>query len=359
MGAGATDYFTKPINEKLFFVRLKNYEALLKSTHDRAGTNEWAINPFASKVYSRKTVFRVTKESSLGEFWEYFILKQNILTKDMSDCVKAIYNTGLVLLKSHKLFDIIVEEDDETFYFTIVKIDGYNKKKIKAIFENEFPQSTRKLGEGALSLILKKSIFELENAYYDTDIKLPMPQAEQKKIDYNMPVYEEDESKRILRHSFVEKTTASAFLSEIDETYLDKIDALEVTEDDLDSDIFELETSGKIDYVYKIAHSMIDYADAVEAINEFGNITYALYRLAENLINLKSADIDEKKLAKLTLMLKSLHADLTQWRANIFVTKITQDIHYLDSSLISSCMQIDYIFKDVQVIDEDGDLELF
>jgi two-component system chemotaxis response regulator CheY len=277
----------------------------------------------------------------------------------MSDCVKAIYNTGLVLLKSHKLFDIIVEEDDETFYFTIVKIDGYNKKKIKAIFENEFPQSTRKLGEGALSLILKKSIFELENAYYDTDIKLPMPQAEQKKIDYNMPVYEEDESKRILRHSFVEKTTASAFLSEIDETYLDKIDALEVTEDDLDSDIFELETSGKIDYVYKIAHSMIDYADAVEAINEFGNITYALYRLAENLINLKSADIDEKKLAKLTLMLKSLHADLTQWRANIFVTKITQDIHYLDSSLISSCMQIDYIFKDVQVIDEDGDLELF
>lgn len=45
----------------------------------------------------------------------------------------------------------------------------------------------------------------------------------------------------------------------------------------------------------------------------------------------------------------------------IFVSKSTTDIHYLDSSLLSSCLQIDTIVsqKAAESVDEDEELELF
>jgi two-component system chemotaxis response regulator CheY len=53
--------------------------------------------------------------------------------------------------------------------------------------------------------------------------------------------------------------------------------------------------------------------------------------------------------------------DLANWRNTIFVTRGTPDIHYLDSSLLSSCMQMDALLgeKVATSSDDDDELELF
>lgn len=44
----------------------------------------------------------------------------------------------------------------------------------------------------------------------------------------------------------------------------------------------------------------------------------------------------------------------------IFIRQEANDIHYLDSSLLSSCLQIQSIFEDKEVSQEDeDDFELF
>jgi len=52
--------------------------------------------------------------------------------------------------------------------------------------------------------------------------------------------------------------------------------------------------------------------------------------------------------------------DLINWRNTIFISQSTGDIHYLDSSLLSSCMQIDAILSEkVASSDDEDELELF
>jgi two-component system chemotaxis response regulator CheY len=51
--------------------------------------------------------------------------------------------------------------------------------------------------------------------------------------------------------------------------------------------------------------------------------------------------------------------DLANWRNTIFIAKNTNDIHYLDSSLLSSCMQIDALGSSKIADTDDSDLELF
>ena len=63
---------------------------------------------------------------------------------------------------------------------------------------------------------------------------------------------------------------------------------------------------------------------------------------------------------KFSLLFLHLLDDISEWRKNIFILQEANDVHYLDSSLLSSCLQIQSIFekKDVAQDDED-DFELF
>jgi hypothetical protein len=57
---------------------------------------------------------------------------------------------------------------------------------------------------------------------------------------------------------------------------------------------------------------------------------------------------DPKKLKTLVMLTEHLGSDLTSWSDHIFGLQDTADIHYLDSSFFSSCMQIE------QIIGEQG-----
>ena len=70
--------------------------------------------------------------------------------------------------------------------------------------------------------------------------------------------------------------------------------------------------------------------------------------------------LDEKNAKKLKLLLESILHDLVSWRNTIFETQEAENIHYLDSSLFSSCLQVEGMFTETTVEDADeDDLELF
>ncbi len=49
---------------------------------------------------------------------------------------------------------------------------------------------------------------------------------------------------------------------------------------------------------------------------------------------------------KITLLFSGIQSDLGDWRRVLFVDQSALDIHYLDSSLFSTCLQIELILSD-------------
>jgi two-component system chemotaxis response regulator CheY len=139
------------------------------------------------------------------------------------------------------------------------------------------------------------------------------------------------------------------------EDIYDLIDFEEIWEHSL----YEMEHSNFQEHIEILANEAINkYAGVLNKMYEFITLGYALFSLATFLKSVK--DINEKTKPQLILLLKSLLEDLVSWRKTVFEEKNTENIHYLDSSLFSSCMQIETLItgQDMDTGD-DNDLELF
>ncbi|MEF3192199.1 MAG: hypothetical protein K6347_06625 [Campylobacterales bacterium] len=102
-------------------------------------------------------------------------------------------------------------------------------------------------------------------------------------------------------------------------------------------------------------------AQTIDKLYDFSALAYALSALASFLGELDPSTLDKRTKEQLLLLLRALVGDLVSWRTNIFVDRSAVDIHYLDSSLLASCMQIEAIIGQKSIItsDSEGDLELF
>jgi len=334
--AGAEDYITKPINEELFKARMNNYISILE--HRRARERErGAINLFSKDIYLKKTVFPIEDESGLAEFWEQEMpLSKN---DNLCDAIRATYNAGLYLLKTNKNFQIISEENDDAVFFSIVGLKNFVAQDIRDIFAKENSIVTLAVKSDEISISIPKAL------------TLPQMVAKEKMI-----LDESDE--KILRMTHVDKISANKFAAELAPDIMDKLEKLEDNEDKLDMLIYELETKGDFSILTALAGEINIYADAIDSLYEFKNLAYALSTLAKFIASIKEDALEAKKKEKLCLILRSILADLTNWRKTIFIDRATEDIHYLDSSLLSSCLQVELIFKDAK-IEEDDELELF
>ncbi len=334
--AGAEDYITKPINEELFKARMNNYISILE--HRRARERErGAINLFSKDIYLKKTAFIIESESGLAEFWEQEMpLSKN---DNLCDAIRATYNAGLYLLKTNKNFQIISEENDDAVFFSIVGLKNFIVQDIRNIFAKENSIVTLAVKNDEISISVPKAL------------TLPERVAKEKMI-----LDEGDE--RILRMTHIEKISANKFAAELAPDTMDKLEKLEDNEDRLDTLVYELETKGDFSILAALANEINIYADAIDSLYEFKNLAYALATLAKFIASIKEDAIEEKKKDKLCLILRSILADLANWRKTIFIDRATEDIHYLDSSLLSSCLQAELIFKDAK-IEEDDELELF
>jgi len=94
---------------------------------------------------------------------------------------------------------------------------------------------------------------------------------------------------------------------------------------------------------------------------DFKNIALALTQLSDTLYQtIEAQTIETGSITKLDLILSHLCDDLIRWRNTIFITADTPNIHYLDSSLLSSCIQIEGFLKPKEEdAEEDDEIEFF
>ncbi len=165
-----------------------------------------------------------------------------------------------------------------------------------------------------------------------------------------------------LRRSHVYKTSAKEYTADLELDLLDELDELwelETEMEDLINDLIDGADGSDFRKAFtEIGKKFVLYSKAIGKLVDFEDLAVSVNSLGAYLMNLP---LDETpRWASLISFVQNIRVDLSSWRKTIFVDKTAIDIHYLDSSLLSSCIQIRLRGTESSVDFEDAnELELF
>lgn len=334
LSLGAEDYLTKPVDSALFATRISHYLKIITLRNKKTEEATSVLNPFDTKVFSRNTTFRIDKEEALVEFWDYWLKGQKNIV-DLSDCVRLIYGFGLWLLKYEHNFSIVVEESSEKLYMMLLHVKPLKASIIKNILLKHFSHAKYILSQDMLSFQLDFEIKKEEMAI-------------------------SDEAKKILTKSHDNALCATEYIENTAISFMAKIDGLEAINDETDKAILAFEQNPSKRTANIICDNFQEYASVLEELVDFAHLGFAIQTLINFLSTLTEDQFEETKVKKLSSMLLNLLHDLASWRENVFITQVARDVHYLDASLLSSCIQIEAIFEEKSAdVSGDDDIEFF
>lgn len=336
LSLGAEDYLTKPLNAELFHVRIRQYLRILELRALPPKEVMCVLNPFTKQVYSRTLTFRIECEEDLAQFWDYWLVGEKKIM-NLSDCVRLTYGFGLWLLKKGDKFSIVVEESGENLYIILLHVKMIGYSVIKNILLKHFQNAKYTLQNDMLCFALDKEMHVHEKVSTISD-----------------------EVKEVLTKTHITILSATDYLENTAISFLPKIDALEMINDEIDRSIVAFEKTPIHKNMSIVCDNFQEYVDVLEQLVDFAHLGFALKTLIEFLGTLSEEDFEEAKVHKLSSMLLNLLHDLNAWRENVFISQVARDIHYLDASLLSSCIQIEGIFEQTSVgVAGDDEIEFF
>lgn len=166
------------------------------------------------------------------------------------------------------------------------------------------------------------------------------------------------DEKEILRKSHGKKYSSLEYIQEMDQDLIEEIDEFAELESEWKELLMDFEEKASKNIITQIASIIDNYAKTIAALIEFEDLAYALKSISKVL---KDIEISDDNVKVLDIFLDNIRMDLVDWRDKIFVQKTSKDIHYLDSSLFSSCLQLQLKLGigEARIEDEENDLELF
>lgn len=179
---------------------------------------------------------------------------------------------------------------------------------------------------------------------------------EQPSIPISKDSLRNETERALLRKSINHKITASEFLQELGVDFLDELEEFNELQDSLINFTYDFKETQERETLFKISTIIVSYAATMEKLYEFKDLGYALRNITLLLNTLEATNCNYKKLS---IYLACISEDIFAWYANIFLNQSAVDIHYLDSSLLSSCLQMEAEFRDGNSNDLGDDLELF
>lgn len=177
-------------------------------------------------------------------------------------------------------------------------------------------------------------------------------------IDGNIAKTFGEQELKVLRRSRLEKMSAHEFINEVGDDLNEAIEDLQESDHDLEDQLSLLTFPVSQNDINGVALKLSKYASVINQMIDFGDLAIAVKTLSEFLMELPISDIDEKKYKQLTMFLTNIKDDLRNWRLTNFVEQTSESIHYLDASLMSSCLQLQMVFMPKQEEDDDDDLGL-
>lgn len=154
------------------------------------------------------------------------------------------------------------------------------------------------------------------------------------------------------------KINAAEYAAEVDKAIFEQLDELAELEGEMSEDITQFVERKNTSHLRDFADRLEKYSHTMKLLYEFEELSFAIRNISE-LMYEKSADLEASKIEKIAMYCSAIADDLSGWRNGIFVSRAAIDIHYLDDSLFSSCLQLEFEFKGIKLEDDGGDLELF
>lgn len=364
---GVDTYIHKPIDRELILFKLQSIGASLRLKQGQFGipSKKNALNLFNSDIRSFKVIFNITDTESMMDFGMW--LFEQCASKDIVACarldltVELFYKLMRQGTKNQEILSIIVEESYEEVYITIKLENAIILEPRMVEILNAF-ESEIIVEENILCAKLQK-YFEEKNSNITIETKITTATQEIVEPKVIKEVYTiASQEMELLRQSFTHKTSAVNYVCDIGGDILDEILDLASLDEEWKEKLTTFEEMPSDENLKNFANSVLEsYAHAINALFEFTALGYALSSLGVFLKNRADMVVqDPAKTKTLILLLENLGYDLVSWRKHIFELQDTQDIHYLDSSFFSSCIQIEGIMgnKEIDVNDE-NDMEFF
>jgi hypothetical protein len=347
----------------------------LKKRELQALSAKEALNPFNSDIRSFRTIFTIIDSESMMDFgmwlYEQCNTKESLACNKFDSIIELFYKLMSKAMKKGENVSIIIEESYEELYLTI-------KFNEAVVLTSDVIAILEKYG---VAYIVQDAIFciRLEKSLQAEAEEVKVPMVEEKVVQTIQEVHIEEtpqmqeavfrevrivegKEKDMLRQSFVNKTSAADYVDDIGGDVLDEILDLASLDEQWHEKLAIIEQQGTKESLVDFANNVLNvYVRALNNLFEFTALAYALSSLSAFIKD--SAEVlsqDNKKLKTLAMLLEHLGTDLSSWREHIFVLQDTADIHYLDSSFFSSCMQIEGIISDKKLdVEDENDLEFF
>jgi two-component system chemotaxis response regulator CheY len=334
---GINDCINNTTDKEILTQRISNYLDLARLNKEQLLHSD-AINLFHKEISRHFLTFKLNSSQSKLEFWDYFSSSYFQRYAGIDESIDLLYAFTSWMFLNKRECEVIKETDKENMYLTLQPIDYMSDKVVKGIINKYAKNTNHKITDHKLSLKLTNlpQIPKLKNT---------------SKLD--------EETKDILSKTHFDKITAAEYVESTAIELINKIEDLSELEDKIDEAILNFESDPNTDTTKLLSQEFMEYVTAVDMLVDFQHLAYALKTLADAIKNIKQEQMQEKEVKKFTTLILLLLNDLSTWRENIFIKQEANDIHYLDSSLLSSCLQIEAIFEKEKIEEDEDDFELF
>jgi CheY-like chemotaxis protein len=342
---GAKDYFVKPIQPDVFKHRLQLYLGMMNSNKS-AISNKQSINPFSHAIFCYKTTYLIQNEEDLTQLWEsmLFTIKDNVRTNFLSDLIRFMYQLGHVMLGRKVQPQIIMEENEEHYFFSITNVNIIPSTKITQLIESYLENANYQLASNLLS-------FQVTKEYLPT--LMPVVQTIQKEAVQSIPqVLPTEEPKPLADftyHKQIETLQKFDFMESEDITSLElKLNELatqflwmgsnELNGDDVDQIVNAFERTSSILLLYSETQTLgIAIRDLTSIIQ-------------------KDEKIFIEMAPQMSALCKSFNNDLILWFRTVFYDG-APFINYMDASIISNIQMVQSFLsppEEANLDDNDG-----
>lgn len=394
---GVAAYIRKPIDKDLLRIKLTSYAgAILAQVREpKLLSNTIALNPFTDDIRNFKTIFDIHGIDAIMDFGMWMLTRFECA--DITICtnidmiIELMYELMKQELKNNVTVTITIEESfDEVFVHASLP-----KKVERTSMMNHL---IRGLGNSCvindnmaafrISIIAKKGenkgcampspipivceIATIQETPVTVKIQTVIPEIKEEAQAPSAPLEVASSAvetrtvgaaeHQVLRESFVEKMSARDYVASIDSDAFGEVSDLREADLEWSSWLNTLAAEPTEENFKHFVHDVLGvYSNAISALYEFSGLAYAIISLSTTIKG--NVDIlvnDETKRTNTLEFLRYFKNDLSSWVEHVFELQDTQDIHYLDGSFFSSCMQIESIITGTEVdLGDEGEIEFF
>ena len=337
---GAKDYFVKPIQPDVFKHRIGLYMNILNNAKTIVSPKQ-SINPFTNVIFCYKTTYLIENEEDLAQLWEslLFSIKDSVRTNFLSDLIRFMYQLGQVMLSRKVQPQIILEENEYHYFFSISNVHIISQTKIIQLINNYFKNANYKLTSNLLS-------FQVAKEYVPTLIPVVQTVTEEEIIK---PVQKEQPTPAdVTYHKEIETLQTFDFMEEDDITSLElKLNELstqflwmgnnELNGDDVDQIINAFERTSSI---------MMLYSETQTLGSAIRDLTSIIQKDEKVFIQMAS---------QMSTLCKSFNNDLIIWFRSVF-NEGAPSVNFMDASIISNIQMVQsFLSPPEEVSLDDGD----